>query len=117
MSYAGPLVVRTFDMGEGQAAKNHELATGSPVLAVLGTDQDTPRDWLHAGQGLARVLLRARVEDVWASFLNQAVELPDLRQKLNTVIGRTGFPQACLRLGFGADIRPTPRRDAQEVLI
>ena len=117
MSYAGPLVVRTFNMGEGQAAKDHELATGSPVLAVLGTDHDTPRDWLHAGQGLARVLLRARVEDVWASFLNQAVELSDLRQKLNTVIGRTRFPQACLRFGFGADIRPTPRRDVQEVLI
>jgi nitroreductase len=117
LSYAGPLVVRTFEMGEGQAAKDHELATGSPVLAVMGTGSDTPRDWLHAGQALARVLLRARVEDVWASFLNQAIELPDLRQKLAAVIGREDCPQVCLRLGFGENIRPTPRRDVVEVLI
>jgi hypothetical protein len=117
LSFAGPLVVRTFNMGDGQAAKDHELAKGSPVLAVITTDGDAPRDWLHAGQALARVLLRARVEDVWASFLNQAIELPDLRQRLCSSIGLKGFPQLCLRLGFGDDIKPTSRRSADEVLI
>lgn len=117
MSYAGPLVVRSFDMGEGQAAKDHELATGSPSLIVLGTVTDTPRDWMHAGQALARVLLRARVEDVWASFLNQAVEVADLRQRLSANLGLPGYPQACLRLGFAEDIRPTPRRAVNEVII
>lgn len=117
MSYAGPLVVRTFNMGDGQAAMDHELATGSPVLAVLLTDNDSARDWLHAGQALARILLRARVEDVWSSFLNQAIELPDLRQKLAGTLDVSGFPQACLRFGFGDDVRPTPRRGVQEVMI
>ena len=117
MSYAGPLVVRTFDMGEGQAAKNRELATGSPVLAVLETNGDTPREWLAAGQALARVLLRARVEDVWASFLNQPIEIAALRQNLPHAIGHAGFPQLILRLGFGPDVRPTPRRFVDEVLI
>jgi len=117
MSSAGPLVVRTFNMGECQAAKDHGLATGSPVLAVLGTDGNTTRDWVNAGQALARVLLRARVEDVWASFLNQAIEVPDLRKRLRSDLGTKGFPQACLRLGYGEDIKPTPRRDVQEVLI
>ena len=117
MSYAGPLLVRTFDMGDGQAAMDYELATGSPALVIVGTDGDTPRDWLHAGQALARLLLRARVDDVWASFLNQAIELPDLRQRLGVSMGFTGFPQFCLRLGFGDDIKPTPRRDVDELLI
>jgi len=117
MSYAGPLVVRTFDMGEGQAAKNRELATGSPVLAVLGTNGDAPREWLATGQALARVLLRARIEDVWASFLNQPIEIAALRQNLPHTIGHAGFPQLILRLGFGPDVRPTPRRLVDEVLI
>jgi hypothetical protein len=117
MSCAGPLVVRTFNMGAGQAAKDQGLAAGSPVLAVLGTDGETPRDWLQAGQALARVLLRARVEDVWASFLNQAIELPDLRQRFCTALALKGHPQLCLRFGFGEDIRPTPRHDVQEKLI
>lgn len=117
LSCAGPLVVRTFDMGEGQAAKSHEVATGSPVLAVLGTDDDKPRDWVAGGQALGRVLLRARVEDVWASFLDQPIELPDLRVKLRALAGHAGYPQAVLRLGFGRNVKPTPRRDLEEVLI
>jgi nitroreductase len=117
LSFAGPVVVRTFDMGEGQAAKDHEVAVGSPVLIVLGTAEDTSRDWVTAGQALARVLLRARVEDVWASFLNQPIEIPDLRVKLEALSGHAGFPQAILRLGFGENVKPTPRRDVEEVLI
>jgi len=117
LSYAGPLVVRTFDMGEGQAARDHEVATGSPVLTLLGTDGDGPRDWVAGGQALARVLLRARVEDVWASFLNQPIEVPELRMKLKAVAGHAGFPQAVLRLGFGENVKPTPRRVLEEVLI
>ncbi|HUL51134.1 MAG TPA: nitroreductase family protein [Candidatus Nitrosotalea sp.] len=117
LSCAGPLVVRTFNMGEGQAAKDHEVATGSPILAVLGTDGDSPWDWVAAGQALARVLLRARVEDVWASFLNQPIELADLRSQLQKLSDHKGFPQACLRFGFGEEVRPTPRREVEEVLI
>lgn len=116
-AYAGPAVVRTFDLGKGQAAKHREIALYSPVLAVLGTDTDTREDWLAAGQALANLLLRARVEDVWASFINQPIEVPELRPQLAMIIGRVGFPQLLLRLGFGPEVKPTPRRSAQEVII
>ena len=117
MAAAGPLVVRTFDVGSGQAAKDRQLAEGSPVLAVLGTEDDTPAHWLAAGQALARVLLRAQAEGVSASFLNQPIEVPELRPQLRDAIGRTGFPQLLLRMGYGPEARPTPRRTAEEVLI
>ncbi|MBI4663034.1 MAG: nitroreductase family protein [Verrucomicrobia bacterium] len=117
LSCTGPVIVRTFNVGEGQAAKDRDIAAHSPVLAVLGTDADTLRDWLAAGQALARVLLRARAAEVWASFLNQPIELPHMRQRLPHVIGRPGFPQLILRLGFGTDVKPTPRRPVEEVLI
>jgi len=117
MSAAGPLVVRTFDMGGGQAAKDRQLAEGSPVLAVLGTEDDTPASWLAAGQALGRVLLRAQTEGVSASFLNQPIEVPEPRPQLRDVIGRTVFPQLLLRMGYGPDVRPTPRRTVKEVLI
>jgi hypothetical protein len=115
MSLAGPFVIRTFDTGKGQAAKDRQLAEGSPVLAVLGTEGDTPADWLSAGQALARVLLRARAEDVWASFLNQPIEVPDLRPRLRDAIGRAGFPQLLFRMGYGPEVEPTPRRSVAEV--
>ena len=117
MSLAGPLVVRTFDLGDGQAASDRELAAGSPALGVLTTEEDHTHDWLAAGQALARVLLRARVDHVWASFLNQPVEVRSLRSRIPRVIGAAGFPQAILRFGYGDDVRPTPRRGVEEVLL
>jgi hypothetical protein len=116
-NYAGPAVIRTFDLGKGLAAKHWDIALYSPALAVLGTDTDTQADWLSAGQALANVLLRARVEDVWTSFLNQPIELPHLRPKLAEILGIDGSPQILLRLGFGPDVKPTPRRPVRDVII
>jgi len=115
MSLAGPFVIRTFDTGKGQAAKDRQLAEGSPVLAILGTEGDTPPEWLAAGQALARVLLRARAEEVWASFLNQPIEVAELRPRLREAIGVDGYPQLLLRMGYGPEVRPTPRQPVEEI--
>lgn len=104
------LVVRSFDMGGGVAAKDRELADGSPVLAVLSTPGDEPADWMAAGQALERVLLLATHHGLQASYLNQPVEVPTLRAKLQDLI-RAGVPQLVLRLGNPTHELPaTPRR-------
>jgi len=117
LSQAGLRTGRTFDLGNGQAANDLQLATGSPVLTVLGTDVDTVYDWLMAGQALARVLLSARAQEIWASFLNQPIEVPELRPMLHKIIERAGFPQLLLRMGYGPEVPPTPRRSVSEVLL
>jgi nitroreductase len=119
-SQLGPFLIRTFDIGKGQAAKDKELATGSPILAILGTNEDNPLDWIRAGQAIAKILLRARVENVWGSFLNQPIEVSDLRPKLLQALSRsnrTGFPQLLVRMGYSNDVRPTPRREVNEVIM
>ncbi|MCU0621529.1 MAG: hypothetical protein MUC69_08510, partial [Gemmatimonadales bacterium] len=115
-SLLGPLVVRTFDLGRGQAARDRDLALRSPLLVVLGSAGDEPVDWLATGQALARVLLVARDADVFASFLNQPIEVAALREKVRDLLGRPGMPQLVLRFGFGPAVRPTPRRPVAEVL-
>lgn len=114
----GPLAVRTFDMGQGRAARDRELADHSPLLAVIATPHDTPADWLAAGQALDRVLLRGTANGVAASYLNQPVEVADLRSILAAVLGTTLTPQLVLRLGLApVELPPaTPRRHAEEVL-
>ncbi len=116
MSSVGPLVVRTFDLGEGEAARDQELAIGSPRLVVVCTPGDSPRDWVSAGQALAAVLLHARSENIWASFLNQPIEVPGIRHQLKSLIDTTQSPQCILRLGYADAVRPTPRREVEEVL-
>ncbi|HUL48876.1 MAG TPA: hypothetical protein VLT79_02555, partial [Gemmatimonadales bacterium] len=58
-SITGPLLIRRFDTGEGQAAKDEDLVRGSPTLAVLGTAGEHPRAWLACGQALGHLLLCA----------------------------------------------------------
>jgi nitroreductase len=117
VSHAEPLIVRTFDLGKGQAARDREIALHSPVLAVLGTPGDTRLDWLNAGQALSAILLRARTDEVWASFLNQPVECEDTRAELAELTGRSGSPQIVLRMGYGQDVKPTPRRPLIQTLL
>jgi hypothetical protein len=115
VSMVEPFVVRTFDWGRGRAARDEELALGSPVLAILLTEGDEPRDWLAAGQALARVLLRATTDDVVGSFLNQPVEVDELRLEAATLVGG-GQPQLVLRLGYAKEVPTTLRRPVEEVL-
>lgn len=116
-SHLGPFLIRTFDIGKGQAAKDKELATGSPVLAVLGTGADEPLNWIKTGQALERILLRARADNIWTTFMNQPIEVPELRPKLLQALGRaTGFPQLLMRMGYGKEVKPTPRREIDDVI-
>jgi nitroreductase len=111
-----PIVVRTFDVGKGAAAHDRKIADGSPVLAILRTEGDTPRDWLAAGQALGRVLLRAAQDDLSASFLNQPVEVAELRAAVGRLAGGR-VPQIVLRLGYGPAVKPTPRRPLRDVVL
>lgn len=116
-SEVGPLIIRTFDIGGGKAARDRQLALGSPALAVLWTEEDSSRHWLEAGQGLAAVLLSLQADGISVSYLNQAMEIPELRARVCSLLGREGAPQLVLRLGYGPPTRPTPRRRVEEVLL
>jgi nitroreductase len=124
LSYLAPVATRWLDRGEVQANKDWRLATNAPVLAVLGTDENTPRAWLATGQALARVLLRASAAGISAAFFSQPTEIRGLRTRLAHAVGREGsravgqegFPQLLFGLGYAAAARPTPRRAVAEVL-
>lgn len=116
-------MLRTFDLGSSRAARNEELAHGSPLLAVLCTDDDDEGQWLAAGEALARVLLTATAAGVGASFLNQAVEVEANRLRLGRMLEKLERPKAAPQvvLRFGRPNRalppPTPRRPVEEILL
>lgn len=109
-------LIRTFDFGSGVAARDRELALGSPLLACLGTARDDILSWLNAGQALQRLLLVVTRQGFHASFLNQPIEVPQLRPELGVLAERNGFPQLLLRIGRGKPAKHTPRRPLEEVL-
>lgn len=109
--------VGALNLGAVWGGRSRQAVENAPVLAVLGTARNGPSAWVAAGQSLARVLLHARAEGVYASFLNQPCEVPLLRLRLRALLGTDGWPQLLLRLGYPrGDPRPTPRRSVDEVL-
>jgi nitroreductase len=118
LSFAGAALIRTFDIGEGIAAGDHEkIVDGSPTLAVLGTTEDGPRDWLRTGQALSRILLTLTAAGATASYLNQPIEVDGLRTRLREAVALRGMPQLLLRFGFGPKLGPTVRRSVEDVLV
>jgi hypothetical protein len=112
------MVIRRFDLGDGVAARDADLASHSPLLAVLGTEGDTPDDWLATGQALHHMLLLGAKSGLAASYLNQPIEVVHLRPRLQALAGHPGYPQILLRMGYAAmDDAPSPRRAVEEVLI
>jgi nitroreductase len=111
------MVVRTFDMGNGVAARDRQLAEGSPVIAVLSTPHDDPGSWLIAGQALQRCLLSACAFGLQASYMNQPIEIPALRPRLQALLPGRPMPQILLRLGYPSEqLDATPRRELADVV-
>ena len=85
-----------------------------PVVVVLHSFGDRPRDWLRSGMALQRVLLTATVRGLASTLMTQPLELPRLRAGLSDTGGHTA--QAIIRIGYGPPSTPTPRRSLAEVL-
>lgn len=120
ISLVGPFVIRTFDFGKGQAAQDKELAIGSPVLLVIGTNSDNTLSRLNAGLALSNLLLYLKSENLWCSYLNQPIEVSHLRKRLGNLIpGHSNInPQLLLRIGYSdREVLPTPRRSIGQVMI
>jgi len=85
-------------------------AVDAPLLAVLGAGEDTPDSWLRAGEALQRVLLHASAQGLTASFLNEPLHHPLLRDALRTLLFASGTPHAILRFDFDANGSAHDRR-------
>jgi nitroreductase len=88
----------------------------TPTVAVLSTLLDAPSDWVRAGQALERMLLVATSFGLASSFLNQALEHVDLRWLVRSPMTGYGHSQMLMRIGYGPEVPPTPRRPLSEVV-
>lgn len=117
LSSLGGLILRTFDMGNGQGARDEEVAAGSPALLVLATADDEPESWLRAGMALSSILLDITAAGWASAYLNQPIETEALRPRLRDAAGLAGQPQLLFRIGRAKLIDPAIRRPVEEVLI
>ncbi|GIH72596.1 Acg family FMN-binding oxidoreductase [Sphaerimonospora thailandensis] len=112
-SAADPSPVR--DLGAAHPGRPSARFEPQPQLAVLTTPGDRRVDWLRAGQALQRMLLVATMHGVSASFLNQPLDLRDMRHRTDPY-HRRGHAQMIIRFGYGPAVPRAPRRPPAELM-
>ena len=90
-------------------------------LVAICTSRDDVRAWLHAGEAMSAVWLRATLGGLAVTPVSQVIEVDSTRRRLqHDVFAYTGQPQIMLRIGWPAVSRPalphTPRRPLEDVL-
>ena len=118
LSPVGASIIRTFDLGKAVAAGDREkILEATPLLALISTPGDDRFAWLATGRALSRVLLKLTASGATAAFLNQPIEVKELRPRLQQAIGIDGMPQLLMRFGYGPAMHPTVRRPIENVLV
>jgi nitroreductase len=108
--------LRDFGRGRRPASRPTVAIADEPLLLLLSTPWDSTQDRLRAGMAMERVLLAATAAGLAATFLDQALEHPELRWLLRDPLRGTGTPQVLLRIGYPtAEPTVTPRRPTDVV--
>lgn len=119
LSLVAPIMVRVAPIHIQEAPKTKQQIATSSILAVFSTKEDTPTNWLHAGEQLQRVWLNATAIGLAAMPVVAAVEAGDkFRKQLKKAAGTELHPQSMLRIGHSPknNLRATPRRTLEECL-
>jgi Nitroreductase family len=106
--------MRDFAQGHPHLHAERERFSRDPVIAILSTTRDDRVSWLQAGQGLQRLLLVACARGLAASFLNQPLDVPEIRRDMKHPLWH-GIPQMIIRLGYARRDVSTPRRPVSEL--
>ncbi|RJS78657.1 nitroreductase [Methanophagales archaeon] len=117
ISWMGPWFMRTFDLGKPQAKKDYQFAKEAAALIIVH-GEDTKESLLEVGEMFERFVLTATSMDLQYAFLNQPVEVRDLRTRLQAILGLADLPQLLFRIGYAEpQKRAMPRRPLDAVLI
>lgn len=108
--------IRNVNPGESAARRDRELMKNTAALIVV-TAEDDRVSLLRAGEVVERLLLTVTRYGLQYSFLNQPIEVPELRRALKDLALTQSPPQLLVRVGrTNETTRPAPRRQVSSVI-
>jgi nitroreductase len=115
--WLGPVM---FDITFKADAENDRYARqiqSSAGLAVFVSERDDKDHWVRAGRACQRFSLQATALGLKHAFVNQPVEVANLRPELAALVGMPGRrPDIVMRFGYGPTLPYSARRPVEAVL-
>ena len=101
-----------------QADADAKKLRSSPVAAVIASEADTKTAWVRTGQVYERLALKMTALNIKSAFLNQPVEVSNVRSQFQSAMGLDAYlPQLLVRFGYANPMLRSVRRPVEQVLI
>jgi len=118
--WLGRLIMNGMGAARQADADTRKLRTSSGVI-VIASMADDKVAWVRVGQAYERLALKMTSLNIKSAFLNQPIEVADLRGQLQTALGLGAErPQLLLRFGYANKAVVMPRsfrRPVEQVLM
>jgi hypothetical protein len=102
---------------KAEADKYARQIASSAGIAVFFGAEANPSNWVQVGRACQRFSLQATALRLRHAYLNQPVEVPQLRNELAALVGMPGRrPDIVMRFGYGPALPYSARRPVEAVL-
>lgn len=113
----GAFAFDRFFTAEAENDKYARHIRSSAGIAVFVADREDRMHWVAVGRACQRFALAATNLGLKHAFINQPVEIAQLRPQLASLIGESGMrPDIVMRFGYGPELPFSPRRPVETVL-
>jgi len=101
-----------------QADADAKKIRSSPGAVVVASESDDKSTWVHTGQVYERLALKLTALNIKSAFLNQPIEVANVRAQFQSAMGLGGsVPQLLLRFGYADAMPRSLRRPIEQVLV
>ncbi|MGM0570225.1 Acg family FMN-binding oxidoreductase [Marinobacter sp.] len=115
--WLGLLAMKAGFSAKNQNRKDREYIRSSSAIAVIYSEADDIPHWIEAGRCYQRLALTATALGLRTAFINQPVEVTELRPEFARALGIGEYrPDLVVRIGHGPEMPRSPRRPVEDVI-
>jgi nitroreductase len=115
--FLGGLAFDTFVTADTENKKYIGQIDSSAGIAIFLAEREDKAHWIEVGRACQRFALAATAAGLKHAFVNQPVEVAQLRPELAALIGERGLrPDIVMRFGYGPMLPFSPRRPVSSVV-
>lgn len=117
ISKIGQIALSHAHMGKSTSEKGSKALMSASHLGLISSKGDDNLSRVKVGEAFERLALTATSLGIMVHPLSEPCEIPEMRQRLQTLVELEETPQHPFRLGYAHPEKHTPRRPLSDVTI